>query len=152
MMRSTRGLTIATTACALLALGGCATPQRDNLASSADRLQENTDMLARDVVYGHGDTADSFARDTHALSRDARDFRLTVEDRRSDDAEIRASFDHVSRSFHAVRDEVAHAQALQTTRDFRPVMDAYDDIEQELGIHPERDVRSDYPPVGYEGR
>jgi hypothetical protein len=152
MRVSTRGLTIATTACVLLGLAGCATPQRDNLASSADRLQQNTDMLARDAVYGHGDSADSFARDTHALSQDARDFRLTVEDRRSGDAEIRASFDHVSRSFHAVRDEVAHASALQTARDFRPVMDAYDDIEHELGIRPDRDVRGDYPPPVYNQR
>ena len=142
-----RSITVAVTSCVLAGLGGCAaTTTRDNLASSADRLQQNAELLSEDSRYSPAHSDDAFSRDTRALAADAQDFERTVEDHRTDSGEIQASFDHLSRSYHAVRDEVNHTDNTQAQRDFRPVMDTYRDIEHELGLYPDREARADYPP------
>ena len=43
------------------------------------------------------------------------------------------AFNRVSRSFHAVRDEVHHSDSEQARADLRPVADAYYDVEHNLG-------------------
>jgi len=142
-----RSITVAVTSCVLAGLGGCAaTTTRDNLANSADRLQRNAELLSEDANNTPAHSDDAFARDTHELAANSRDFRITVEDHRTDSGEIQASFDHLSRSYHAVRDEVNHSDNPQALRDFRPVMDTYRDIEHELGLYPDREARADYPP------
>jgi outer membrane murein-binding lipoprotein Lpp len=142
-----RSITLAVASCMLAGLAGCAaTATRDNLASTADRLQQNAELLSEDAHYTPAHSDDAFSRDTHSLAADAQDFRRTVEDHRTDSGEIQASFDHLSRTYHAVRDEVNHTDNLQAQRDFRPVQDTYRDIEHELGLYPDREARADYPP------
>jgi hypothetical protein len=72
------------------------------------------------------------------LADGAREFRVAL-DRRVSDAEFRAAFDRVSRSYHGLRDEVAHSESLRARRDFGPVTDSYRAIERELGLYPGRE-------------
>ena len=145
-----RSVTIAMVSLALAGLAtGCATsPSRANMANSADRLEENADLLARDAAgpATSSDYATAFARDTHQLAIDAHELRRTVEDRDASGAAVQAAFDRVSRSFHAVRDEVNHTDTVAAQRDFRPVADAYHDLRTDMGAAPDREARADYPP------
>ena len=90
---------------------------------------ERTDETADDSRYSY-----EYARDATALARNAHELRVAV-DQGADAGEVRAAFDRVSRSYHAVRDEVSHSDSLQARRDFAPVTDSYRAIEHELGIH-----------------
>jgi hypothetical protein len=116
----------------LMALGGCATTH-GNLTSSADRLERSADALNRDVR----DEPASYSRDTRELADRAHDFRRMVEDRRTDDRDVKASFEQLSRSYHAVRDEVDHSDSRQAQVDFKPVTEAYLDVEREMGGYPD---------------
>jgi len=106
-----KGTGIAVLALALAGLAGCETMTgtRGNLSNAAQNLEYNASALARD-------TGDEMRR-----------------------REVRAAFARVSRSYHAVRDEVTHSDSLQARRDFEPVTDSYRAIEHELGIYPGRD-------------
>ena len=152
-----RGVTIAMMSLTLAGLAtGCAMhpyrANRDTVANTADRLEQDSDLLARDAAaptersdYATG-FARGFARDTHQLANDAHALRRTVEERDSSDADVQTAFDRVSRSFHAVRDEVNHADMEGAQRDFRPLANDYRDLRGELGESSDREARADYPP------
>jgi hypothetical protein len=134
-------------ALALTALAACAT--RGNLTNAAVNLEYNANALVRDAGDELARTDDTaypraseyprdYGRDAHALARGAHELRLAVEEGASD-SEVRAVFARVSRSYHAVRDEVAHSESLRARRDLAPVTDSYRAVEHELGIHPGRD-------------
>ena len=135
-------------ALALAGLAGCAT--RGNLTNAAENLEYNANALVRDAGDGLARADDTaayprasdyprdYARDAHALARSARELRVAVQEGASD-SEVRAAFARVSRSYHAVRDEVAHSESLQARRDLAPVTDSYRAVEHELGIYPRRD-------------
>jgi len=133
---------------------GCATgpgtsrASRANVAGTADRLEQDADLLARDSAEApaRGDYASSSARDTHQLAMDSHELRRTVEDRDSSDAAVQAAFDRVSRSFHAVRDEVNHTDTEAAQRDFHPVATDYRDLRNDLGEPADHEARADYPP------
>lgn len=149
-----RGTGIAVLALMLAGLAGCetTTTTRSNLNNAAQNLEYNASALARDTGDEprrrddlSDETADypryahDYARDARALARNAHDLRVALEERASD-GEVRAAFARVSRSYHAVRDEVAHSDSLQARRDFEPVTDSYRAMERELGIYPGRDA------------
>ena len=147
-----RGTGIVVVALVLAGLAGCETTgTRANLSNAAQNLEYNANALVRntgDEVARRDaladETADSpryvheYARDARALARNAHDLRVAVEERASD-SEVRAAFARVSRSYHAVRDEVTHSDSLQARRDFGPVSESYRAIEHELGIYPGRE-------------
>jgi hypothetical protein len=148
-----RGTGIAVLALALAGLAGCATTivTRANLSNDAENLEYNANALVRGTGYEvarRDDLADEtadypryaheYARDARALARNAHDLRVAVDERASA-REVRAAFARVSRSYHAVRDEVTHSDSLQARSDFGPVTQSYREIERELGIHPGRD-------------
>lgn len=143
-----KGVTAVIVSGALLGLGGCVSP-RANLTGAADNLEFNANTLVRDA---HDDSArtdyqPTYGRDARSLADSAHDLRRSIDERASD-AEVRVAFDHVSRSYHAVRDEVAHSGDLQAQRDFGAVTDSYRRVEHDLGVYPDRDreARADYPP------
>lgn len=143
-----KGVTAVIVSGALLGLGACAST-RGNLTGAADNLEFNANTLVRDA---HDDSArtdyrPTYGRDARSLADSAHDLRRTVDERASD-AEVRVAFDHVSRSYHAVRDEVAHSGDLQAQRDFGAVTDSYRRVEHDLGVYPDRDreARADYLP------
>jgi hypothetical protein len=151
---------------AVLALAGltaCATTTRVNLSNAAQNLEYDANALVEDSagVRDSGEAAaptdarsegptdyprygysHEYTRDARALARNAHELRVAVDERASD-SEVRAVFDRVSRSYHAVRDEVAHSDSLQAQRDFAPLTDSYRSVEHELGIY---ESRRDYVP------
>ena len=149
---SVRSLTMMLASLALAGLAGCATNTRANLTNAADNLEYNANALVRDagdqvarssdeVSPRSDDTvryASEYARDAHALARDAHEFRELVDEGGTDRA-VREAFDRVSRSYHAVSDEVAHSDNPQARRDLAPVTDSYRALQHELGIHPRND-------------
>ena len=72
------------------------------------------------------------------LARDAHELRVVVDEGGTTTA-VHEAFDRVSRSYHAVRDEVAHSDSLQARRDLTPITDSYRAIQHELGISPGND-------------
>jgi hypothetical protein len=143
-----KGVTAVVVAGALLGLAGCASTRAD-VTGAADNLQYSANTLARDARDDavHSDHAPLYERDARALADSAQDLRSAIE-ARAGDADVRVAFDHVSRSYHAVRDEVAHSADLQAQRDFGAVTDSYRHLEHDLGVHPDsdREARADYPP------
>jgi hypothetical protein len=121
-------------ACVLVGLSGCATTARSNMSTSADRLEHNANLLADDVRSA--DYPSGYVRDVRLLADDARDFRRTVEDRASSDGDVKVAFERLSRSYHAVRDEVDHSDSRTARGDLQPVTDSYLDIEREMGGYP----------------
>lgn len=175
-MTGARTVTAALVSSALLYLAGCV-ETRGALTSSAERLDHSAQALARGVssdearrdeaLHGdypnpgypssrdypsreypsRGDYPGAYPRDADVLATDAHDFRRVAESRRASDADIKAAFERVSRSYHVVRDEVEHADNRELQMDFKPVTDAYLDVEREIGGYPERHARAaDYPP------
>ena len=142
----TRSVTVVVASLALAGLAGCAT--RGNLTNATENLEDSANALVRDARHEIARNADDedartayasdYARDARALANSAHELRLAVEDRASD-SEVRAAFDRVRRSYHAVRDEVAHSDSRVAQRDFAPVTDSYRAVEHELGIYPARD-------------
>ena len=125
----------------LMALGGCATTG-GSLTSSATRLERSAYALqdeARD-----DDARSGFQRDARELAEEARDFRRTVEDGRSSDADVNDAFGDVSRRYHAMRDEVERSRSRDAESEFRPVTDAYLDVEREMRSRDGRRDRDRY--------
>ncbi|GFE81709.1 hypothetical protein GCM10011487_37090 [Steroidobacter agaridevorans] len=120
----------------LMALGGCATTG-GSLSSSASRLERNAYALhdeARD-----DDARSGFQRDASELAEEAREFRRTVEDRSSSKEDVREAFSDVSKRYHAMRDEVERSQSREAEQEFRPVTEAYLDVEREMRSRDDRD-------------
>ena len=113
----------------LMAIGGCATTG-GNLSSSASRLERSAYALqdeARD-----DDAHAGFRSDARELAEEARDFRRTVEDHRSSRDDVREAFGDVSKRYHAMRDEVERSRSREADQEFRPVTEAYLDVEREM--------------------
>lgn len=143
-----KGVTAVIVSGAMLGLAGCAST-RGNVNNAADNLQYNANTLVRDAQDDavRRDHAPLYERDARALADNARDLRTAVDERASD-ADVRVAFDHVSRSYHAVRDEVADSGDLQAQRDFSTVTESYRHLEQDLGVpYRDREARADYPPA-----
>ena len=121
----------------LMGLGACATTG-GSLTNSANRLERSAYALhdeARDEGARSG-----FRRDARELAEEAREFRLTVEDSRASDGDVREAFSDVSRRYHAMRDEVERSRSREAESEFRPVTEAYLDVEREMRS---RDSRRD---------
>ncbi len=159
-----RGAGLVVLAFTLAGVAACASNRRVNLSNSAHNLEYNAAVLARDTGAeamrgsaqpasaqpASGQPADEpraadsryahdYTRDALALAHSARDLRVAVDERAGGGA-VQAAFDRVSRSYHAVRDEVAHSDSPAARRDFGPVTDSYRAVEHELGVHPQRDA------------
>ncbi|HWK52258.1 MAG TPA: hypothetical protein VNR40_20330 [Steroidobacter sp.] len=113
----------------LMALGGCATTG-GSLSSSASRLESSAGALQAEARAG--DARSGFQSDARELAAEARNFRRTVEDRDSSKEDVREAFNDVSKRYHAMRDEVERSQSREADRDFRPVTEAYLDVEREM--------------------
>src|SRR5262249_32972089 len=119
-------------------------------AGEADQLEHDANALARDARAYPADRADrdypaTYASDVHALADNAHQFRRTAEERSTSDADVRASFERVSHSYHAVRDEVARTDKPELRADFKAITNSYPNIERDMGGSPERQTRTDSP-------
>lgn len=122
-------------------IAGCVTTG-GNLTSSAERLERSSYALQRNTDV---DRTDSGLRsDARDLAEEARDFRHAVEDSRADRRDVDVAFKDLSRSYHALRDEVEHGREHEVDRDFQAVTDAYLDIEREIDRNGDRSRRDRY--------
>jgi hypothetical protein len=115
----------------MVALGGCATSSHGNLARSADRLEHNAAVLARNDRGAY--SSRSYSREADDLAEKARDFRLAVMDSRADRRDLDGAFESLSRTYHALRDDVDRSDSREARLDLKPVTEAYLDVEREMG-------------------
>jgi hypothetical protein len=127
------GLGIA--AAAVIGLAGCVT-SGGNLTSSAERLERNAAELQRDAR--DDGASNGYYRDAQQFADEARDFRRTLEDRR-DREDVRAAFRDLSDRYHALRDEVERSSDRNAEVDFKPVTEAYLDVEREMRKYDDHD-------------
>lgn len=113
----------------LMALGGCATTG-GGLSSSAARLERSAYALQDEA--DDDDARSGFQRDAQELAEEAREFRRTVEDRSSSREDVHDAFGDVSRRYHAMRDEIDRSSSRDAESEFRPVTEAYLDVEREM--------------------
>jgi hypothetical protein len=117
---------------ALMAImGGCASSPHGNLARSADRLEHNSAVLARDDRGGR--SSSTYSREADDLAEKARDFRMAVMDSRADRRDLDVAFESLSRTYHALRDDVDRSDSRDAQLDLKPVTEAYLDVEREMG-------------------
>ena len=136
-----------------VALVGCATGRHGGLHSSADRLDRNAQAFAQDAQEaprGYNENA-SYTEDARDFADRAHEFRRTVEDEEGGDSsgadsrDVKASFDALSRSYHALRDDVERSGDGNARHDMQPVTQAYLDVEDDMGgAGPSRYSESDY--------
>lgn len=119
----------------VIVLGGCATTRHGGLDSSADRLDRNAQDFAQDSTEAPRgyDENTSYTEDARDFADRAHEFRRTVEDRDAEDRDVKASFDELSRSYHALRDDVERSGNPDARRDMQPVTQAYLDVEDNMG-------------------
>ena len=125
-------------------LAGCATTH-GGLNSSADRLDRNAQAYAQDTEeapHGYAEHT-GYTEDARDFADRAHEFRRTVEDEGADNRDVRASFDELSRSYHALRDDVERSGDRDARRDLQPVTQAYLDVEDNMGGAPSRYSQED---------
>jgi hypothetical protein len=127
------GLTIASLAA--VGLAGCVTTH-GNLQSSADRLERSAVELQS---HARDDGSSNFYRDAQEFAAETRDFNRTLDDRRADGDDVQDAFRDLSSRYHALRDEVERTRDRDAELDFKPVTEAYLDVEREMRHMGERD-------------
>jgi hypothetical protein len=120
---------------AAVGLAGCVSTH-GNLASSAERLERSAVELQGDA-RGEGDSA--YYRDAQEFAAESRDFRRTLDDRRADGDDVHEAFRALSGRYHALRDEVERSRDREAELDFKPVTEAYLDVEREMRRVGDRD-------------
>ena len=128
------GLTIASSA-AVLGFAGCVTTH-GNLTSSADRLERSAVELQRDA---RDDGSNGYYRDAQEFANEAHDFRRALDDRRADRDDLQNAWRDLSGRYHALRDEVERSHDRNAELDFKPVTEAYLDVEREMRRVGDRD-------------
>jgi hypothetical protein len=129
---------IALTIAALTAVGlaGCVTTQ-GNLATSAERLERSAEELRADA---RDDSASGgYYRDAQQFAEEARDFRHTLDDRHAERDDVQDAFRDLSVRYHELRDEVERTRDRDAEIDFKPVTEAYLDVEREMRRYGDRD-------------
>jgi hypothetical protein len=117
-----------------VALAGCATTH-GGLNSSADRLDRNAQAFAQgaqEAPRGYAENT-GYTADARDFADRAHEFRRAVEEGGGDNRDTRASFDDLSRSYHALRDDVERSGDRNARRDLQPVTQAYLDVEDNMG-------------------
>ena len=132
VLKST-GLAVA--AFAAIGLTGCVTTH-GNLATSAERLERSAAELRTDA---RDDGSSGYYRDAQEFADETRDFRRTLEDRHTDRDDLNDAFRDLSGRYHALRDEVERSRDREAELDFKPVTEAYLDVEREMRRMGERD-------------
>src|SRR3954471_20318083 len=127
------GLTLASLAA--VGLAGCATTH-GNLTSSADKLERSAVELQRDA---RDDGSSGYYRDAQQFANEAHDFRRALDDRRADGNDLQDAWRDLSGRYHALRDEVERSHDRNAELGFKPVTEAYLDVEREMRRVGDRD-------------
>jgi hypothetical protein len=118
-----------------VALAGCATTRHGGLNDSADRLDTNAQVFAQNAAEAPRgyDENTSYTADARDFADRAHEFHRTVADPGADKTDVQASFADLSRSYHALRDDVQHSDSDYARHDLAPVTQAYLDVEDDMG-------------------
>ena len=127
------GLTLASLAA--VGFAGCVTTH-GNLDSSAERLERSAVELQS---HARGDGSSAYYRDAQEFADESRDFNRTLDDRRADRNDVQEAFRDLSSRYHALRDEVERSHDRDAELDFKPVTEAYLDVEREMRRMGDRD-------------
>jgi len=65
-------------------------------------------------------------------SYETHDFRRTLDDRRADRNDLQDAWRDLSGRYHTLRDEVERSHDRNAELDFKPVTEAYLDVEREM--------------------
>lgn len=132
---------------AMALAGGCATTRHGGLDRSADRLDQNAQAFAQDAEeapHGYSENR-GYTEDARDFADRAHEFHRTVENEGTDNSDVKASFDELSRSYHSLRDDVERSDDEDARHNLRPVTQAYLDVEDDMGgAGPSRYSESDY--------
>lgn len=112
-------------------MSGCASSPHGNLGRSAERLDDNATALARHD--GGRYASSSYSREADQFAERAHDFNMAVKDSRADRRDLDRAFEDLSRSYHALRDDVDRSDSREAQLDLKPVTEAYLDVEREMG-------------------
>ncbi|MFZ1870928.1 MAG: hypothetical protein WAU49_20795 [Steroidobacteraceae bacterium] len=118
-----------------VALAGCASTPHGGLDYSANRLDSDAQVFAQDsetAPRGYDENT-SYTEDARDFADRAHEFRRTVDDPGADKRDVREAFDDLSRSYHALRDDVQRSDSDYALRDLAPVTHAYLDVEDDMG-------------------
>ena len=113
---------------AAIGMSGCVTTH-GNLATSAERLERSAAELRADA---RDDGSRSYSRDAQEFADETRDFRRALEDSDTDREDLNDAFRDLSGRYHALRDEVERSRDRDAELDFKPVTEAYLDVEREM--------------------
>jgi hypothetical protein len=120
------GLTLASFAA--VGFAGCVTTH-GNLDSSAERLERSAVELQS---HARDDGSSAYYRDAQEFAEESRDFNRTIDDRRADRKDVQEAFRDLSSRYHALRDDVERSHDRDAELDFKPVTEAYLDVEREM--------------------
>jgi len=97
---------------------------------AADRLERNADAFDTHTRYEPDPTSSAAGdfRDARDFVELAHDFRQTVDS--AGDREVIFAFEHLWRSYHALRDEVFRLPSRQARADLKPVTEAFVDVQR----------------------
>ena len=73
------------------------------------------------------------------FAEEARDLRRTLDERHADREDVKDAFRDLSGRYHALRDEVERTRDRDAELDFKPVTEAYLDVEREMRRYGDRD-------------
>jgi hypothetical protein len=128
-MAVVRSIVIATLWLVLVPLASCGTTH-GRMIRAADRLERNADAFDSDTRYEPDPTysASGYFRDAREFIEEAHDFRQTVDS--AGDQGVIFAYEHLWRSYHALRDEVDRLHSRQARADLKPVTEAFVDVQR----------------------
>jgi hypothetical protein len=113
----------------VLVPASCATT-RGAIVSAADRLERNADAFDSDTRYEPDPTysVTGYLRGAREFVEQAHGFRRMVDS--ASDREVIFAFEHLWRSYRALRDEVFRLHSRQARADLQPVTEAFVDVQR----------------------
>jgi hypothetical protein len=130
-VRFVRTVLVAISWLAVVLVAGCETT-RTRTARAADKLEQRIDAFAAGAC-DQSSTACSSRQQLPAarwFADQAQELRETCED--GGDQEVVFAFQRLWRSYHALRDEVFRLRDRQLQVDFKPVMQAFVDVQRDV--------------------
>ena len=128
-MARMRGLVIATFGLLCLALAGCATVH-ERILNAGDRLERNTNALASRASDDAGatDPVGGYSRAAREFANEAGNFRRVADV--AGDRDVVLAFEELWRRYQTLRQEINRNQSPRAQADFRPVTEAFVEVQR----------------------
>lgn len=124
-----RVLAIATFGLLCVALASCTT-MHERIIRAGDRLERNANALASGATYERGatDLVGGYLRAAREFANEAQDFRRVADG--AGDRDVVLAFEELWRSYHRLRHEVHRSHSPQARADFKPVTEAFVQVQR----------------------